>query len=619
MELIETERHYVRDLISLIERYLEPLRDEMFLSGDELDQLFGNIRGIVQFQKLFLQSLEEAIETIPDFRASNFKDEDLRRVLSLVGGSFMYYAHHFKLYSSFCASHSKAQKMIACEENAALQEFLKARNPRQQHSSTIESFLIKPIQRILKYPLLLKQLVELSAPQSYEHAHLKDALRAMEAVAEHINEMQKIYEEYGVVLEELSKQHKQQQLLYNQPPTSSSAAAAPSTSVDLNVGELQMYGTVNWVNWDEELTSVKLRKDCDLLTLVFIFKTAVVILARERQKNKKKGKNVNSKSNIVGSFQMETCRFKLVIPVDQLQVRTLVGDATDKHGLWELVFCRSEKEGRPKKVFQFVSSHRARNDFIRTIHHAMHENIRRSTLNSDLESLKFRSLPNQQQQQQQQQQLIIQQRQQQQHQQMYVVSLGAGRLLGNNNQATPAKPSTSATSSLSNLNNQPTAIIRPICPHSNHQRFTQPLPQQKSSSSSSSSHPQSRDQSTSGRGLSVGAASHFNCRDDSCIYGTGSSNFTKNNNAGNTKNTNNINPNANFSNKNTNLYSANFINNSSLSSSSIHSGSNCFTPITSDYVSNKHICSSASSNGHNTKSSSSSYFNSSHSNVVKKL
>lgn len=57
----------LQDLMSLIERYLEPLRDEMLLSGDDIDQLFGNIRGIVQFQKLFLASLEEAIQTIPNF------------------------------------------------------------------------------------------------------------------------------------------------------------------------------------------------------------------------------------------------------------------------------------------------------------------------------------------------------------------------------------------------------------------------------------------------------------------------------------------------------------------------------------------------------------------------
>lgn len=61
---------------------------------------------------------------------------------------------------------------IEDEGNQALQEFLVARNPKQQHSSTLESFLIKPIQRILKYPLLLQQLRNLTDPRCEEHLHL---------------------------------------------------------------------------------------------------------------------------------------------------------------------------------------------------------------------------------------------------------------------------------------------------------------------------------------------------------------------------------------------------------------------------------------------------------------
>jgi len=36
-----------------------------------------------------------------------------------------------------------------------------------------------------------------------------EALHGMEAVAEHINEMQKIYEEYGGIFEELMRHQKQ--------------------------------------------------------------------------------------------------------------------------------------------------------------------------------------------------------------------------------------------------------------------------------------------------------------------------------------------------------------------------------------------------------------------------
>ena len=70
------------------------------------------------------------------------------------------------------------------EGSQALQEFLQSRNPRQQHSSTLESYLIKPIQRILKYPLLLTQLKNLTRPQSEEAHPLGEALAGMEKVGD---------------------------------------------------------------------------------------------------------------------------------------------------------------------------------------------------------------------------------------------------------------------------------------------------------------------------------------------------------------------------------------------------------------------------------------------------
>lgn len=36
----------------------------------------------------------------------------LQGVLFSIGSAFLYYVNHFKLYSSFCASHSKAQKVL---------------------------------------------------------------------------------------------------------------------------------------------------------------------------------------------------------------------------------------------------------------------------------------------------------------------------------------------------------------------------------------------------------------------------------------------------------------------------------------------------------------------------
>lgn len=62
--------------------------------------------------------------------------------------------------------------VLSAKTDPDFKAFLAERNPRQQHSSTLESYLIKPIQRVLKYPLLLKELYSLTDPDSEEHYHL---------------------------------------------------------------------------------------------------------------------------------------------------------------------------------------------------------------------------------------------------------------------------------------------------------------------------------------------------------------------------------------------------------------------------------------------------------------
>lgn len=62
--------------------------------------------------------------------------------------------------------------IIPAKTDTDFKAFLDERNPKQQHSSTLESYLIKPIQRVLKYPLLLKELYSLTDPDSEEHYHL---------------------------------------------------------------------------------------------------------------------------------------------------------------------------------------------------------------------------------------------------------------------------------------------------------------------------------------------------------------------------------------------------------------------------------------------------------------
>ncbi|XP_042232415.1 protein still life, isoforms C/SIF type 2-like isoform X2 [Homarus americanus] len=372
LELVDTEKTYVKHLNNLLENYLEPLKSASFLSSAEVNALFGNIREIVAFQRLFLQALQEALDMEPGFPAFD-QPYEFKNVLFSIGSAFLYYASQFKLYSSFCASHSKAQKVLhPSEGNQELKEFLSSRNPRQQHSATLESYLIKPIQRILKYPLLLQQLKALTTPGSDEHRHLVEALKVMEKVAEHINEMQRIHEEYGAIFDHLFRQH---QKSCKQP-------------VDLSPGDLLYYGGVEWLNISDFLGKIK--KGLELHAMCFVFKTAVVFLCKERLRQKKKLMGAPGKNS---SSEVEIIRYQVLIPVTEVQVRASAMKDMDSHFLWELIHLKSQLQRRSEKVYHLSNStSEFRNAFLKTIRQIIRESVRNMNIPANKPSSSSSSL-----------------------------------------------------------------------------------------------------------------------------------------------------------------------------------------------------------------------------------
>nr|XP_046229514.1 rho guanine nucleotide exchange factor TIAM2-like [Scatophagus argus] len=328
-ELVDTEKSYVKDLVCLFDIYLTPLQKETFLSKEEMEALFGSLPEMLDFQRVFLQTLEERIASCPDFSALETPGQ-FKKLLFSLGGSFLYYADHFKHYSGFCANHIKVQKVLErAKTDGAFKHFLETRNPTNQHSSSLESYLIKPVQRVLKYPLLLRELVSLTDPESPEHTHLTEALRAMEKVASHINEMQKIYEDYGPVFDQLAAEQ-----------------SGPHKQVtEISMGEFLVHSSVVWLNPLPCLG--RLRKDPELT--LFVFKRAVILVYRESTRLKKR--MTGSRSADPDPF-----RFRWLIPVSAVQVRPANMTGSENPCVWELVHSRSEVEGRPETVFQLCSS-----------------------------------------------------------------------------------------------------------------------------------------------------------------------------------------------------------------------------------------------------------------------
>lgn len=140
-ELMQTERAYVKDLETCIKVFVNEMRTGVGvpsgLIGKE-DVLFANIEAIYAFhEKIFLRELEK-YETMP---------ED-------VGHCFVTWAAKFDMYVLYCKNKTQSNNVMVQHSGNYFEEL--QRKHKVEHP--LPAFLIKPVQRITKYQLLLKDL-----------------------------------------------------------------------------------------------------------------------------------------------------------------------------------------------------------------------------------------------------------------------------------------------------------------------------------------------------------------------------------------------------------------------------------------------------------------------------
>jgi hypothetical protein len=146
-ELLNTERSYVKDLGLAVRVYLGWMRTEenggslpSLLKGKERT-IFGNIEEILEFHStIFLRELEKYEEMMP---------ED-------IGHCFVTWAHKFDSYVTYCRNKPDSTNLLMTPVGGAYFDGLQ-RTHGLEHP--IQAYLIKPVQRITKYQLLLKDLL----------------------------------------------------------------------------------------------------------------------------------------------------------------------------------------------------------------------------------------------------------------------------------------------------------------------------------------------------------------------------------------------------------------------------------------------------------------------------
>lgn len=136
-ELVDTERKYVQDLENLHE-LKKTVEQKGVINGDFVHDIFLNINAILDFQRRFLIKIETT-NSQPDEKQA-------------WGLPFVNYEAAFDIYQPFIANQRKAAAI-------AKRDFDKislADHPVCVDFNTLDGFLLKPMQRLVKYPLLLK-------------------------------------------------------------------------------------------------------------------------------------------------------------------------------------------------------------------------------------------------------------------------------------------------------------------------------------------------------------------------------------------------------------------------------------------------------------------------------
>ncbi|XP_077587439.1 pleckstrin homology domain-containing family G member 3-like isoform X2 [Stigmatopora nigra] len=180
MEIIETERMYVKDLRSIVEDYLAHIIDTSNLSirPENVCALFGNIEDIYEFNSELLQSLDMC-DNDPVAIAQCFVDK----------------SEYFEIYTQYCTNYPNSVAALTdCMRSKTLAKFFKDRQAVLKRSLPLGSFLLKPVQRILKYHLLLQEIAKHFGPDEDGYEVVQEAIDTMTGVAWYINDMKRKHE-----------------------------------------------------------------------------------------------------------------------------------------------------------------------------------------------------------------------------------------------------------------------------------------------------------------------------------------------------------------------------------------------------------------------------------------
>ncbi|XP_031153117.1 rho guanine nucleotide exchange factor 17 isoform X2 [Sander lucioperca] len=189
MTLLDTEQSYVESLRSLIQGYMRPLKQQDSSSIVDpllVDEMFYQIPEILEHHEHFLEQVAGCVsqwhdrQTVGNILIQSFSKETLANMYSAYIDNFL---------------NARDAVRIAKEAKPAFHKFLEQNMRENKEKQALGDLMIKPVQRIPRYELLVKDLLKHTAEDHPDHPYLLDAQRDIKRLAEKINKGRRSAEE----------------------------------------------------------------------------------------------------------------------------------------------------------------------------------------------------------------------------------------------------------------------------------------------------------------------------------------------------------------------------------------------------------------------------------------
>ncbi|NXG09202.1 ARHGH factor, partial [Sakesphorus luctuosus] len=189
MTLLDTEQSYVESLRTLMQGYMKPLKqpeNSLLCDPSLVDEIFDQIPELLEHHEQFLEQIHDCVQNwhekqkVGDLLVQSFSKDVLVNIYSAYIDNFL---------------NAKDAVRMAKEARPAFMKFLEQSMRENKEKQALSDLMIKPVQRIPRYELLVKDLLKHTPEDHPDHPFLIDAQRNIKQVAERINKGMKSAEE----------------------------------------------------------------------------------------------------------------------------------------------------------------------------------------------------------------------------------------------------------------------------------------------------------------------------------------------------------------------------------------------------------------------------------------